>query len=238
MRVMQDSVVAVCTMNEATGCVGLCRGLAHAQRVMIWHERGFQREHMYRPAVVALAAGLSDPSRLLLVGAGTDTVSAQAAFRGNVSSLRAGDVFIWVGTPFLLQWRSAPAMHRNLWEELEHRRIWRVLYQTEPMPMILQWKLPGGCKPASLGPGLEGSAPTCGLNVGLRSAGRCKAEPPLDEVWDYSAANVEACASPGRRSSGGTFPLDMFPPHPRATMPRAPLAAQKTRGCSFSGTPL
>ena len=90
-------------------------------------------------------------------------------------------------------------MHRNLWEELEHRRIWRVLYQTEPMPMILQWKLPGGCKPASLGPGLEGSAPTCGLNVGLRSAGRCKAEPPLDEVWDYSAANVEACASPGRR---------------------------------------
>ena len=132
--------------------------------MLIWQSRNLAAlPFMYSPVTDFLVAAFK-PHAAVVRGAGTRR-NDSAAFAGNWSRLRAGDIFVWVG----LSMSQAP------WLELGHRGVRRILYQTEPVH-----------------------------HCAARRVGRFA----VDELWDFSHHNLEACRAPADGSSSATL-------HPR-----------------------
>ena len=96
-------------------------------RVVIWHNRHVPwLPYLYSPVTDTLLAGFRAARGVdLVLGWGTKRRDAPA-FEGNLSSLRKGDVYVWVGMG------AAWEMWQTPWKELWARGVTCVLYQTEP----------------------------------------------------------------------------------------------------------
>ena len=191
-----------------------CERLVRARRVMIWHDTNWHRTTIYRPAVSTAVAGLRalGLGHDIAIGAGTKGPVEGPPFRGNLSALQAGDVFLWVGTPFYLQWNTTPFF--NIWRSLARRRIWRIVYQTDPNQILFDRYLKGRATSGYVIAGRTPASASCAL-VGdkWRRSGSGKAifsaEPPIDESWEYSWHNVEACTYPGRKARPRYVPIGL-----------------------------
>ena len=192
-----------------------CERLVRARRVMIWHDTNLHRTAIYGPAVSTAVAGVRalGLGHDIAIGAGTRGPVEGPSFHANLSALQAGDVFVWVGTPFLLQWNTTPFF--NTWRSLARRRVWRIVYQTEPNQVLFDRYL--GARRAAYGyvvAGRTAASASCAL-VGdkWRWSGSGKtmyaAEPPIDESWEYSWHNVEACTYPGRKARPRYVPIGL-----------------------------
>lgn len=98
------------------------------RRVVIWMNRHLRwLPYLYAPVTDTLLAGFraaADPLHLVL-GFGTKR-NDSAAYVGNYSALKRGDVFVWVGMG------AAWEMWQTPWVELQRRGVTCILYQTEP----------------------------------------------------------------------------------------------------------
>ena len=127
----------------------------HANRKMppaalIWQSRNLPSlPFMFSPVTDFLIAAFSRDFSPVTFGSGTKR-NHSAAFHANVSTLRRGDVFVWVG----------PSMAQAPWSELGARGVRRIVYQTEPVHYC---------------------------------AARCVGRYAVDELWDFSHHNLEAC---------------------------------------------
>jgi hypothetical protein len=97
------------------------------RRAVVWHSRHLKfLPYLYSPVTSTLRAGFQNLSVEVTVGSGTRGAEA-ADFRGNLSNLVAGDVYIWVGMGRAIEMRESP------WRDLQRRGVLTVLYQTEPV---------------------------------------------------------------------------------------------------------
>ncbi|KAL1523692.1 hypothetical protein AB1Y20_018623 [Prymnesium parvum] len=98
-----------------------------SRRILIWHNRHVPwLPYLYAPVTGTLVAAFSQASHTeVILGWGTKRNDAPP-FVGNLSALRRGDVYIWVGMGTDWELVQSP------WRELRARGIHTVLYQTEP----------------------------------------------------------------------------------------------------------
>jgi hypothetical protein len=145
-------------------------------RVLLWHHAGPQNRlaYLYLPVRQTLLAGFRAARGVqITAGSGTRRPPEFKLFHGNLSRLRRGDVFIWIG----LTMDHAP------WRALRERGVRCILYQTEPVHTCMAHRT-GVASPASALP------PHCRSH-------RSRAPPSgvfaVDEIWDFSHHNLESC---------------------------------------------
>ncbi len=147
--------------------------------VLIYHgERADGRlSFMFSGIVGTLAAGFASIGASVRTGAvphaSSTSRAALSALASEALRLRRGDIFVWVG----VKQHAMPP-----WEALGAAGIRRVYYQTEPLAATAH------SSPA-------GRTPTCLLPPARYPAALGAPLPRfVDEVWDYSRANIAACA--------------------------------------------
>ena len=157
--------------------------------VAIWTSRGSQDEFLLAPVVETLRAGFAASPDVanVVVGHGVPSLTnrnTSSPLLAVLATLVAGDIFVWVGEffPQLIgeSDRVVP------WRQLGEHSVRRIYYQCEPAH---------GCKarrPAcyaerrrKLGPPPQDCREQRGQ---MQSWG-----PPVDELWDFSAHNLDAC---------------------------------------------